>query len=59
MEFIHEKIDMGYDDLDRAEHAEVLKPFERVRCASYDDTRIGSSKRQRWRRGVLASMCET
>ena len=22
MEFIHEKIDMGYDDLDRAEHAD-------------------------------------
>ena len=44
----------GVTEEDRAEHVEVLELLERVRRASYDDTRIGSSTRPRWRRGVLA-----
>ena len=48
----------GVTKEDRAEHAEVFRLFERVRCVSYDDTRIGSSTRRRWRRGMLACMRE-
>ena len=36
-----------------AEYVAVLKLFERVRCVSYDDRRIVSGKRRRWRRGAL------